>query len=151
MGSTWDHPQLGQFNYDDMGWTGTVNLPAFQAFSYQTGFGNVGRSKGMHKMSFEAYDETDLPTTAAIELASRVLANQAELAAAVTRALWEDFNGRGPDSGMWWHGDLERVAAWCLDDPPVSPDDLLAVMKLSVITIRKGLNDHDEPVAELSF
>jgi hypothetical protein len=151
MISTWDHPELGRFKYDGAFWTRIVDVPAFKAFAYDTGFGK-GPSKGKHKLEFMAYDETDLPSTAAIALALKVLANQAELVATVAQALWDDFSGRGPDSGMWWHGDLEQVAeAMYPEEPPTAPDDLLAVMQVSRITVHKGVHGDDKPIVELSF
>jgi hypothetical protein len=152
MESTWDHPQLGRFKYDGMSWMRIVDVPAFKAFAYDTGFGNAGPSKGKHELAFEADDETDLPSPAAIALALKVLANQAELVATVSQALWDDFNGRGPNSGMWWHGDLEQVAqAMHPKKPPTTPDDLLALMRVWRITVRKGVYGYDKPIVELSF
>lgn len=153
MGSTWDHPQLGSFKFvDGAWWTTTVDVPAFKAFAYDTGFRNAPRSTGKHRLAFQAYEETDLPSPQAIKLASKVLANQAKLVAIVTHALWDDFNGRGPGSSMWWHGDLAQVAEMTGEDqPPTGPDDLLALMQVSQITVRKDVEGHDEPLVELSF
>ena len=148
MGSTWDHPELGRFKYDGMDWTPKVDVPAFKAF----GLGNARRSKGTYELSFEADDEDDVPSPAAAALASKALANQAGLAAKVKAALWDDFNGRGPTSGMWWHGNLDEVAEVAdLDDPPAKADDLLKLMRLSCIQVRKGVDGYNKPVVELSF
>ncbi len=153
MGSTWDHPQLGRFKFvDGVWWTTIVDVPAFKAFAYDTGFSNAPRSTGKHKLAFQADDEADAPSPAAIALASKVLANHAKLVAVVTHALWDDFNGRGPESGMWWRGDLAQVAEMMgADEPPTKADDLLALMQVSQITVRKDVDGMDEPVVELSF
>jgi len=152
MGSTWDHAALGHFKYDGTCWTTIVDVPAFGAFAYDTGYSNAPRSTGKHELAFQADDETDLPSPAAIALASKVLANQAKLVPTITHALWEDFNGRGPDSGMWWHGDLVQVAEMMgANQPPSARDDLLALMQLSQITVCKDVEGHDDPVVELSF
>src|SRR5438132_2281184 len=80
--STWDHPELGCFKYDGAFWTRIVDVPAFKAFAYDTGFGK-GPSKGKYELKFMADDETDLPSPAAIALALKVLANQVELVSTV--------------------------------------------------------------------
>jgi hypothetical protein len=116
MGATWQHSELGQFDYDGSAWTKTIDVPAFQAFRYDTGYPNAPCSTGKYELAFEADDETDLPSADAVALAAALLANPEQVVAAVTAALWDDFNGRGPDSGMWWHGDLDEVADWAEDD-----------------------------------
>jgi len=160
MGSAWDHPQLGRFKYnaDEGSWIGTVDIPAFKAFVYD-GITNPRykgprpRPTGRHVLAFEADDDTDVPSPKAIALASKVLVTQTKLVAMVVQTLWDDFNGRGPNSAMWWHGDLGQVAAamWCDLPPPKVRDDLLRLMKLTRITVRKGVYQYDKPVVELSF
>jgi hypothetical protein len=111
MAATWDHPKLGRFEYRGSAWTRFVDVPAFAAFSYDTGHSNAPRSTGRHPLVFGAFDERELPSAADTAVAERVLANHAALVDEVIRALWEDFNGRGPGSGMGWNGDLATVAA----------------------------------------
>jgi uncharacterized protein DUF6985 len=152
MGSTWDHPDLGRFKYERMAWRKTVNVPAFKLFAYDTGYSNARRSTGKHELTFDADDEHDIPSQAAVRLASKVLMNQADLVTKVTKALWDDFNGRGPNSGLWWHGALNEVAeAMDAEEPLGGPDDLLAVMQLSQILVWKRVDDYEKPVVELSF
>ena len=38
MAATWKHPTLGTFTFEAMGWTKIVDVPAFKAFSYDTGY-----------------------------------------------------------------------------------------------------------------
>ena len=72
----------------------------------------------------------------------------------MTAALWDEFNGRGPDSGMWWHGDTEQWVEG-LDSSglplPTKADDLLGLMALSSIVVRRKVDGYDKPVVELSF
>ncbi len=124
MTAQWTHPELGVFDFDDHSWVRTIEVPAFKAFSFDTGYSNAPRSNGMHELAFEADDESDHPTEIAIELAATVLENQNALVATVANALWEDFNGRGPASGMWWHGDLEEVFEYLDEDPPDGPEGI---------------------------
>lgn len=145
---TWQHPELGQFKYDGGGWAKTISVPAFKGFK--------GQRAGKCDLAFNADDETDVPSPAMISVAAAVLDYQGELARKVIDGLWDDFNGRGPDSGMYWHGDLDAVAEgldWGDEDPepPTSAKDLLRLMSPNGITVRKGVHGYDKPVVELSF
>jgi predicted DNA-binding WGR domain protein len=144
---TWEHPKLGRFTYDGMAWTRTVKTPAFKPFRYEG-------SSSKCELSFETDDEDELPAPDAVAVAERVLANQDALAAKVTAALWDDFTGRGPKSGMYWHGDLDAVAEGMEFaeglKPPTKAADLPRLMQLSGITVRKPRRQ-DKPLAELSF
>jgi len=141
---TWNHPQLGAFDYDVVGWVQTLQAPAFDAFEYDT-----GRQRGQYRLIFEADEESELPSADAVALAAKVLANQVQLVPKVTAALWDDINGRGPDSGMWWHNDL---AAVCEHLPALArPEDLLGIMGLSDIMVHKLVFRDERPLVELSF
>jgi len=154
MTDIWDHPKLGRFKYEAMGWTKLVDLPAFKAFSYDTGYENAPRSKGKHRLIFAASGDTDFPSAAAVLVAEKVLANHAKLVTAVTDALWDDFNGRGPGSGMWWRGNLDAVAksfAYDKQPAPAKPADLLPAMQASAIVVREPFPGDDAPLIELQF
>lgn len=147
---TWQHSKLGRFKHDGGGWVKTISVPAFKGFKAR------GQRGGRCALEFNADDETDVPTPAMISVAAAVLGYQDELARKVIDGLWDDFNGRGPDSGMYWHGDLDAVAEgleWGDEDaePPTSAKDLLKLMSLNGIIIRRGVHGYDKPVAELSF
>ena len=57
------------------------------------------------------------PSPPAIKLALQFLAQQKQLPALITQALWNDIHGTGPASRMWWHNDPDAVAEQ-LDFPP---------------------------------
>jgi hypothetical protein len=148
----WEHPRLGRFIYDGMAWTQTVNVPAFKAFTSHSRYFDMPRSKGRHRLEFEADNEMDIPSATAIALATTVLENQADLVGEITRALWDDFNGRGPDSGMWWHGNLDEVVLnMGSEKRPSGADDLLPLLKVSQIGVRKQADGYPEPIVEISF
>ena len=156
MAATWNHPTLGPFASEGMGWTKVVNVPAFKACSHDTGYSNAPRSSGKHRLTFAAaFGESDVPSPAKVTLADRVVANQAALVDAIAAALWEDFNGRGPSSGMWWHGDLAFVAkSWkaLKLPPPAKPADVLPALQLARIIMRDGFPGHPaDPIVELAF
>ncbi len=146
MDATWTHPKLGEFTYDEdvNTWVGEVATPAFDAFAYDPGY----TAAGAYELSFEAENERDKPSAAAVTLAERVIGSADAIVPMVTAALWDDFNGRGPDSGMWWNGDLSTVADMMAGTdlpPPGSADDLLALMQLFRISVRKGVNATSSP------
>ena len=143
MDTTWNHPRLGTFRYDGIDWTRDVPVPAFRAFE--------GFKKGQVALAFEAYDGKP-PTPAAARLAERVIATQARLVPKVIEGVWNDFMGRGPDSGMYWHGNLEEVFSGMDEKQPLRNSiDLLDLMRPHTIRIRKVRKKDATPLAEISF
>jgi len=144
MAATWKHPELGTFKFD-YGWVGTIKAPGFKAFAYDTGNGNAEPATGRYKLSFEAKDEKDLPSPELIQVAQLLLADQAAIVSLITAALWDEFNGRGPKSVVWWYGNLKEVAHAVVSGYSNAPKsqtlksarDLLAVLRLYDISILK--------------
>jgi hypothetical protein len=152
MSASWSDPRLGEFSYDGMQWRTIVDAPAFDRFSYQ-GRHETHPPSGRYEMVFYVDDMDTTPSQAAADAAARALEHQAALPEAVVRALWDDFTGAGPDSGMWWAGNLEEVAEGFEDletDPPAGPDDLYPSLGLARIAVRSGGED-ETPAAELMF
>lgn len=155
MAATWEHPKLGKFKYGFTGWDGVAKAPGFDVFRYDNGLGDQRKPNGKYELTFYGDDEDDVPSAAAVAVALKVLGAQDELPAKVMKALWDDFNGRGPDTGMWWRDDLGQVAEAMedsgVDEPPGSADDLRKVLWLGSINIHKSVDGYEKPVAELSF
>jgi len=154
MAATWDHPKLGKFKFDLVAWHGVAKAPAFDVFTYDDGLGDQRKPNGKYEIAFSGEDESDTPPAPAVALALKVLDAQKELPARVMKALWDDFNGRGPYSGMWWHDDLAQVGEAMEDsgaEPPASADDLRKVLWLASIKVRKEVHRYPRPVVELSF
>ena len=143
MPNTWTHPDLGRFEHDGIAWAGTIALPAFDAYAWERpGTG------GTYGLEFVGDAE---PTPAAVAAALAVSDAQAGLAVAVRQALFDEFTGRGPESGMGWHGDLESVVEdrEDFDLPPITkPDDLLAYMRFQAVSVSC---DNGPPLAALQF
>jgi len=142
----WKHDKLGSFAFRfAYGWTRTVTRTGFNAFAYK-GFSD--RPTGKYELFIGADDEKDTPSPAMIDVALKTLADPAAMVALVINALWEDLNGSGPDSGMWWHGNLNDVTDRIRSEGyPLKkaqkarldgPSDLLLWLRLSAITIRKA-------------
>ena len=101
MSQTWKHPELGEFKHNGgFGWSRDCPLPAFSVFNWEA---DDAESPAKYELIFEG-DSNEEPSAAAAEIGALVVANQSKLATLITHTLWEDFNGRGPESGMWWHG-----------------------------------------------
>jgi hypothetical protein len=149
MASTWEHPDLGRFEFIRTPplWAGLLDVPAFSAFTY-----NSKEPTEQYGLWFYADDENDLPSEAAVAVALKVQSNQTELASKIVKALWDDFNGLRSHSGMWWHGRLQHVRILLLDDEPLAgPRDLLPLLRLDSIAIQKDLHGYDKPIGLLAF
>jgi len=152
MAALWNHPELGKFKYLGFGWVNFVTVPAFKSFSYDTGCGNTRRSRGQYELAFEADNEEDVPSPAAVALVKKILTNQVDLVQKVIAAIWDDFNGRGPGSDNWWYGELDKVAESIdAEGPLLNADALLEVMQLTFITIYKEAPGRECTMAELNF
>jgi hypothetical protein len=151
----WSHPRWGRFKYNGLAWSAPIVAPAFNAFSYDTGYSNARKPNGKYQLRFETDDESELPSNAAVSLAEKVLANPAGLVAKIIKALWDDFTGRGPGSTLWWHDSLDQVNAAILDENPKlslpkKSADLLPLLSFSQITVSTRY-DNAKSLAELSF
>ena len=72
----------------------------------------------------------------------------------VIAALWDDFNGRGPDSGMWWHGEMKTINKTFEAEDLAAPEsalDLLSALQLTSITVFNEWWDHPAPIVYLEF
>lgn len=152
MEETWNHPLLGKFEYDGSEWRGFVAVPAYDAFTYGTA--DRDAPAGKYEFTFNLAEEGP-PDDAAVEVAVRVVEDAERIARKVKTALWEDFNGRGPRSGVWWHGLLDEVAEVMEGaaqlPPPTGPDDIAGSLRLFQISVRDDVSDHDGPLVELCF
>jgi hypothetical protein len=150
---TWKEKELGTFVEDELGWVKPFALPAFKVFKYSS----KGRSGGRSKIPLRFMDcEQREPTQGEVSLAKKVLKNLPALIAKLKKSLFDDMQGRGPDSGMWWHGDREALAeilAWDRKKPlPFNkPDDLDALLGEPEIWIRISVCGFEKPCAILCF
>jgi hypothetical protein len=154
---TWKHKDLGTFAFDDLGWVTSRSLPAFRAFKYSSRPGHKGSSKTEIRFS-DSQEPEDLPTSRAIAVAVTVIKNQESLAAKLKKSLFDDMNGRGPQSRMWWHGDIQAVIEYTADEtgkrmptPLKVPADLERVLGDPIIDIRESVYGYDKPCAIISF
>src|SRR5438477_469409 len=70
----------------------------------------------------------------------------------VSQDLVDIVNGAGPDSGTYWHGELDLVTHGMESgEPPRNARDLFKLMGLSEIRIRKPAPRAQPPLAELNF
>jgi hypothetical protein len=157
MSSTWKHPSLGDFVRNGSTFSTNLTVPAFRRFSYDTGYSNARRSTGKVSLSFGPWMMNETlaePTPDMVTIAEKLLADPDKLVDSVAQALWEEFNGRGPSTGIWWYGGMDYVSesfrAGGLS-PPTNSQDVLPALQLTCITIFTHLWDHPHPIAVLSF
>jgi hypothetical protein len=151
MAATWDHPRLGRFTCRFDEWEGEVEAAGFDAFTWRR---DEDDPPGRYELRFDADDPGDVPSDAAVAVAVRVHTNHEALAREVARALWAEFDGRGPESSIWGHYGTDQLAAAFADNrlpPPAEPDDLRRGLKLLWVAVRKGVDGYPRPVAELAF
>jgi hypothetical protein len=149
-GTEWRHPDLGVFHFDDFGWVNAVPVPAFKAFNFGA---KRLKSPDTRPLLITANSPDELPSPAAVEIAKRVVENQAQLAGKVADALWADFSGTGPNSGMYWHGDLDQVVNGLESgEAPRSAKDLFKLLRLTQIRVHRANVTNDTGLyAELVF
>jgi hypothetical protein len=93
-----------------------------------------------------------------------IFRNEPRLMPTVLEAIWSDLNDRGPDSGMWWHGDLPyayRGGNFGSDvydsltrfelPVPACPFDLMKILEPKDLLIRRDLSPPEPWVASLNF
>jgi hypothetical protein len=149
VGPTCDLPGLGTFRFDDEGWVAPVHLSAFDAYRYGAPRQRKPRTV---PFAFVAAKPRGRPAPTSVAVATRLVAHQNDFARTVADALWTDFAGTGPDSGMYWHGDLDEVARGIeTGKPPRSADDLFKLMRLAGIRVRPLSARSRIAVAELNF
>ena len=153
MAAVWKHQKLGKLKYDGGrdAWVGIINVPAFKAFTHSWDDHVHGRCD----LVLQAEDDTDTPSSAAVELALKTLANQEKLVKSITASLWKQFKGSGPKSGMWWYGGLDQVIESGEDEnvPALkNASSLLAWMHPNGIIVRhSGIRSEVSPVVEITF
>lgn len=154
MAASWDHPELGRFTWDVDGWRKKIDAPGFDGFSYDFGDEEEGGPNGTYDLHFFTNHEHVLPSEAQIAVARKVLSDPAGIVKKAAAALWADFNGEGPGSGMWWQDGLEQMAE-LLDEeelpPPEGPEDVQGMLQLTSMTVRLPDYRCDRPVVELAL
>jgi len=154
MAAVWSDPALGRFEYSQShdAWVASLDFPSFRLFTYS--FAIDDAIPGRLQVWLHAIDENDLPSPTAIALLSNVIANQSRLIQSISSAIWEDFSGGGPESGMWWHSHLEDVEdAYDSGLPALDgPTAILAWMRpMEVIVRDSGVRSSKAPVIEITF
>lgn len=149
--STWEDPELGVFELSrGEGWCREIDVPNFMAFQYSDW------PKRPVYLIFAADDENDIPTDGQVSVARQTINNLERLIEEGLLALVDDFQGRGPDSGMWWHSDIDQVLENLTSngarlDSLGSPDDLYVVMGQPSIRIQESGYGYGKPCAIIGF
>jgi len=106
-------------------------------------------------MLIEADDAEDKPEGMILEVAMRVSENCEKLVMAGMQAFIDDFNGTGPDSGMWWHGDMDSVMEYMVEDgyhgKIKSAGDLYQLLEKPDIVVQSRGYGFKNPCAIIGF
>ena len=156
--SNWRHSRFGEFKASSGGWSRKINVPEFAAFSFDTGYSNAPRSTGDIQLGidyFKAFAEVPAtPPREMVALLDALMADPRALVDRVVGALWEEFNGRGPESGVWWRGDMEAVNKQFKNaglPAPKGPRGLLPALQLTMLSIFNEWWDYPSPIGYLDF
>ncbi len=145
MATQWQSDEWGAFKWDMDAWVATQPLPTKR-------FGLRGEQHLTFELAFQTDDENKTPSPAAFQCAEGILADPDWLVELITTALFDDFQGDGPGSGMWWDGDIDAVEEILGVDIPEEPQQLAALLYLTRILIRENHRlEIDGPLAVISF
>jgi len=176
MAATWSHPRFGSFVFDDFWWSTRITAPAFACFTYDPWPDNPKQYDGTNELMLHVKADDSKnpppPAPAVLDVVTRVIERQSLLVPAVLDALWRDFYGLPPHSGMWWHGDLAEITATMdpdfelPDSPealqawdkhvssrplPDSPEVLYAWLRLASISGTESGPGYRRPMVQLKF
>lgn len=139
----WRHEQLGTFWFEDDNWVGYLQLKGFARFAY-------GDSET--EICIAAVDEEeDEPSRDLVDLTIKTIENHQHLISTGIEALWHDFNGNGPESGMWWHGKLDHVRDKLQGKTLESSNDLFDLLKGPSIHVLKHSYGYERPCSTIGF
>ncbi|MGB1311859.1 MAG: hypothetical protein ACPG47_11635 [Leucothrix sp.] len=154
----WTDPQLGRFVFNEYQWQQKCLLDAFSVFSYaelKKPADELGQSI---TVAFLANDENDIPTTQAIKVGVDTIENHQALLAEGVAGLFDDFHGKGRNTGMWWRSDInhikEIVASRAATQellPINTPSDVHRLLSSPSIFIDGSGYNYDEPLSILMF
>lgn len=165
MSNTWTHQRLGTFEHDDTCWRRQIAIPSLMGFTYTDAAVRDHRSvPEPFELILRCESEDEQPSDQMASLAEAILDNESRLVPGVLEAIWSDLNGRGPPSGMWWHGDLlnaHRGGDWAsavheslagLRLPvPTTAEELKKILEPKSLTIRRDFSPPRPWVGEVSF
>jgi hypothetical protein len=153
---TWSDPELGTFRFERSWWTKTVTLPAFKAFRYRFRKRSAGSSQ--IPLRFDVEGVESVPTKAAVTVAKRLLRNEVTIVSKLLKALYNDLHGKGPNSGMWWHGDIDSIYEDLSEETGSlrklrieKPDSLTKLLGSPSIMIREFGYGYKQPRATICF
>ena len=144
--ASWNHPELGPFKFHCNAWVREIPM---------LGFAETKDGTTEIELLIEADSESDTPSAALKELADQTIANHKSLLQFGIELLWNDFHGNGPDSGMWWHGNVEhiyeildsRFGDRILDQP----DGLYSLLEKASVIIQASGYGIDKPCSIIGF
>lgn len=158
MTTKWTHPELGTFKFLDPEWSRSFRLPAFKRFTFRE-FGRNGGSVNVELTFSPPFEEPQKPPSKlAVNVARRVIKNEAVLAEKLETAIWQDLNGKGRETGMWWHGDLpsfnqtfKEPLGTELQKILQTRESVRRVIGQPSVDVVESVYGYDRPCAKLTF
>ncbi len=154
MSRTWEHPELGTFNWDDDQWVGMIEVPAWAVYrQYRDDEDEERVVQGDAKVLLQFIREEDdgIPSEAQVAAALSFVKHSPTLATAVVDAIWDDFNGEGPGSGYWWVNDLDQVNENAEYDPDAKPIKSREDVRDSLMLMSVSVGYQHESAVEITF
>lgn len=131
-------------------------MAAFKAFSYRFRKRSAGRSQVPLRFAVDGAE--NVPTKAAVKIAKRLVHNEKSIVSKLLKALYDDLHGKGPDSGMWWHGDIDSIYEDLSKETGSlrklrieKPDSLTKLLGSPSIMIREFGYGYKQPRATICF
>lgn len=141
-----EHPTLGPLTLEDGVWTGEVRSPVFKRFK---------DSESGIEFELDGENLVDSLPDRLVDLAVQIINNATQLVELGLQALFDDLYGRGSNSGMWWHGNLEMVCEslgkTLAENPIESPERLYGLLGNPSIYVQTSCYRYDAPCAEFGF
>ncbi|MBB3697628.1 hypothetical protein KMW28_05540 [Flammeovirga yaeyamensis] len=147
MEKYWKHSNWGKFKYEEETLIGEIPLPEFNIFNLE----NLAPENGKYELTLQVEPKKFSPKISHIQIIENLIKNQKEIVSKIPTALWNDFNGIGPDSGMWWNGDIEEVLEGMEEKELSKESDINSLLSLSGIWIHEEFTNFETPLIELAF
>jgi hypothetical protein len=139
--------KINTFTYSKDTLRGAVHLPSFEVFSLEP----ISSEDSLYKIDLDSIVGPDSEIEKYVKAVNTLISNQKEFPQRIVKALWDDFNGVGPLSGMWWNGSIDEVAEDLEEEKLSGPNALYQFMTLSHLRVRPEYSTPSKPMLEFAF
>lgn len=149
MTRTWDHPELGAFEWDIDHWKGRIEVPAWSVYKHynEEEDEDVENESSVEVMIHRIEDE-DEPSEVQVQSLVEFIKHSPKLADAVIEVIWAGFQGKSP-TGYWW--ELDEVNEYAEFDEEAKPIKSKGDVRHSLTLISVSVGYQHESAVEVSF